>query len=343
MSTAQHDPHSHQRSLSVWAFVLIAVGVIWLLLQAGIFSGAHLAVLFRFSPLLLVAIGVELLLGRSARTFARFVVGGTVLLLLALMVVGPSLGLAGNSNVQTSRYTEPLDDSIAARMNIDFSVGSVDMRALTDSNLLIDADLRYLGEVEFDTSTANGETQVTLKAQNEGEQSFGFFGFSLGNMLGENDLRWAIGLTPSIPLDLNLTGGVGTNTLDFSGVQLSSLSYDGGVGETTISLPSGSYDLDLHAGVGGLRVNFVAETGVDARIEGGVGSVVLDLPNDAPIRLEVEGTLGNITVPQGFNQLDKEQDFDESGIWETASYSTMDDSARIRIVFDGGVGGLTVR
>lgn len=343
MSTAQHDPHMHQRPLSVWAFVLIAVGIIWLLLQAGIFSGANLAVLFRFSPLLLVAIGVELLVGRSARSFARFIVVGTVLLLLALMVVGPSLGLAGNSNVQTSRYTEPLDDSIAARMNIDFSVGSVDMRALTDSNLLIDADLRYLGEVEFDTSTANGETQVTLKAQNEGEQSFGFFGFSLGNMLGENDLRWAIGLTPSIPLDLNLKGGVGTNTLDFSGVQLSSLSYDGGVGETTISLPSGSYDLDLHAGVGGLRVNFVAETGVDARIEGGVGSVVLDLPDDAPIRLEVEGTLGNISVPQGFTQLDKKQDIDESGIWETASYSTADDSARIRIVFDGGVGGLTVR
>lgn len=343
MSTAQHDPHSHQRPLSVWAFVLIAIGVIWLLLQAGIVSGANLAVLFRFSPLLLVAIGVELLLRRSARTFARFIVGGTVVLLLALMLIGPSLGLAGDSNVQTSRYTEPLDDTTSARINIDFSVGSVEMRALTESNQLIDADLRYLGDVNFETSTANGETQVTLKAQNEKEQSFGFFGFSLANTLAQNDLRWAIGLTPSIPLDLNLKGGVGTNTLDFSGVQLSSLSYDGGVGETTISLPSGSYALDLHAGVGGLRVNFVDQTDVDARIEGGVGSVVLDLPEDAPVRLEVEGTLGNISVPQGFNQLDKAQDIDESGVWETASYSTVQDAARIRIVFDGGVGGLTVR
>lgn len=345
MSAAHNSPTDSQRDgrpLSVWAFILIAVGIIWLLLQAGVLSGANLVVLFRFWPVILVALGLQLLIGRSSRVFSLIIGAGTVVLLFALMVVGPSIGLAGSARVQNAQYTEPLDGTTSARFDLDFSVGSVNLFALSDSNSLIDADLRYVGEVDFDSSTANGETLVTLTSRNESGHVFDFLGLSLGNTLNDDNLRWEIGLNPAIPLALDLNGGVGTNQLDLSALQLSSLRYAGGIGSSTISLPSGSYDLDLNGGVGALTVNFAADTSVDARIVGGVGRVVLDVPEGAPVRLEVEGTLGGVDVPNGFKEIEGNRDVDESGVWESETYDSAGDTARIRILFDGGVGGLSV-
>lgn len=342
MSAAPRESQGTGRSTSFWAVILIAIGVIWFLLQADILSSANLVVLFRLWPIILVAVGLELLIGRNSRSLSLLIGVGTVILLAVLMVFGPSLGLAGAANVQTVQYSEPLDDATSAKFDLDFSVGNVDMRALSDSNTLINADLRYIGEVDFESSSTNGEKLVTLTSRNDSRNFFDFLSFSFIDSSDQNSLRWQIRLSPSIPLALNLKGGVGTNTLDLGGVQLSSLRYDGGVGESTISLPSGSYDLDLNAGVGGLSVKFADDTAVDASIVGGVGRVTLDLPDNAPVRLEVEETLGDIDMPGNFVEVSSNQDVDESGIWESVSYADAGDSARIRIVFDGGVGGLSV-
>jgi hypothetical protein len=342
MSAAPHDSQGNGRSTSFWAVILIAIGVIWLLLQADILSSANLVVLFRLWPIILVAVGLELLIGRNSRSLSLLIGAGTIVLLGVLMVFGPSLGLATPANVQTVQYSEPLDDAKSAKLDLDFSVGDVNMQALSDSNMLLDADLRYIGNVDFESSTSNGEKLVTLTSHDDSRNFFDFLGFSFIGSSDEDSLHWEIGLNPTTPLDLNLKGGVGTNTLDLSGVQLSSLRYDGGVGGSTVSLPSGSYDLDLNAGVGALNVKFMDDTAVDASIVGGVGKVTLDLPEAAPVRLEVEGTLGGIDVPENFVEINSNQDVDESGVWESASYAEAGDSARIRIVFDGGVGGLSV-
>ena len=51
-----------------WPIILIGVGLIWLLGNFGIISGANLAVLFRLWPLALIVIGLDLLFGRQSRS-----------------------------------------------------------------------------------------------------------------------------------------------------------------------------------------------------------------------------------------------------------------------------------
>ena len=323
-----------------WALILIAVGVVWLLLQANLISGANLAVLFRLWPVILIAIGLELLIGRKSRALSLIIGGGTIILLLALMFVGPSLGLVGNVNIQSMQYAEPLDDATSAQLDLDLSVGSVTIQALNDSNDLIDADLRYVGEVNFDSSTVDREKFVTLTTRNDSTQWFDFLSFSFVDA-DDADLRWNIGLTPLIPLDLRLNGGVGDNTIDLSGVQLTSLSINGGVGESTITLPDGSsYDVTLNGGIGETEVNFAEFASVDARIQGGVGGIILDVPENAAVRLENEGGIGGVSVPNSFERISSE---DNDGAWETASYGDASSDARITIEVEGGLGGLTVR
>lgn len=340
MSTIRRESHSP----SLWAFILIALGVIWLLAEAKILTGANLTVLFRLWPVVLIAFGLELLIGRGSRSLSLLIGLGTIVLLLVLMVVGPSLGLASSAEVKQQAFSEPLDGASSAQIDLDLSVGRAVVQA-ADSQNLIDADLRFVGDVSFSVSSQNDEKFVVLTTRNDNVQWFDFLGLSLTNNLNDEDLHWNIGLTPSIPLDLRLRGGVGESDIDLSGLQLSRLDYNNGVGDTTIILPGiGSYSVSLNGGVGTTLVNLAEGAAITLNVDGGVGNITLDVPDDAPVRLKAQGGLGNVTVPSNFNQLSGEnQNVNRNGEWETTNYASAGDSPRITIDFNGGVGELVVR
>jgi hypothetical protein len=342
MTTLPHE----RRHTATWAFVLIGLGVIWLLAQANVFSGANLAVLFRLWPILLIALGLELLFGRSNRGLSLLIGGGAVVLLLALMLVGPSIGLAPNIDVKTAQYTEPLGSGVrAAHVNLSFPVGRNTVQALTDSSRLFDADLRYVGDLKYNVSGASDEPQVTLSAENASVPFYDVLGLFRASSLDDQELRWNIGLSPNVPLDLRLNGGVGDSTIDLSGLMLTSLDFSTGVGDSTISLPgSGSYPVSLNGGVGTVVVNFADGAAVNARVDAGVGSITLDVPDDAPVRLQAEGGLGGVHVPSGYTRISgQDTSLDHSGVWESPAYAAASGGSRIDISFNGGVGDLTIR
>jgi len=333
------ETRRHSNSTPFWAFILIAVGLVWLLAQANVLSTENLAVLFRLWPIILIAIGLNLLAGRGSQVLSLLIGAGTVILMLVLMVVGPSLGLGTNVDIRTAQYTEPLDETASAQLDLDLSVGSVTIKALTDSNQLIDADLSYIGDVNFDVARVGSEKFVTLTSENDSTQWYNFLGFSISGA-DDSRLRWNIGLTPDVPLDLRLQGGVGDNVFDLSGIQLSNFSLNGGVGGSTITLPDGSYTFTLNGGVGETRVNFTENAALDVIINGGVGGITLDVPDNAAVRLENQGGLGGVNVPGSFTRISGQ---DNDGVWETAGYSSSPSDERITIQVDGGIGGLTVR
>lgn len=77
-----------------WPLVLIAVGVLWLLSNFNIVSGANLFALVRLWPLLLIAVGLDILFGRRPLISGVLAVA-TVGALVAAVVFAPQLGLAG--------------------------------------------------------------------------------------------------------------------------------------------------------------------------------------------------------------------------------------------------------
>ncbi|MFN8452241.1 MAG: DUF5668 domain-containing protein [Anaerolineae bacterium] len=340
MTTIRRESHGP----SVWAFILIAFGVIWLLAEAHVFSSANLAVLFRLWPVVLIAFGLELLFGRGSRSISLLIGLGTVVLLLVLMIAGPALGLAPSAEVHEQQYSEPLGDATSAQVNLNLSVGRTTIQPLVDSNELITADLRYVGEVDF---RVDGTSQkfVTLSNRDNTVQTFDFLGFSLFNSSDDDQLRWTIGLTTGIPLDLHLNGGVGESSLDLSAMQLTRLDYNNGVGNTTINLPgAGTYDVRLNGGVGNTLVNLTDGAAVTFNVSGGVGNITLDVPDDASVHLRAQGGLGNVNVPADFNRLSgDDRNASRDGEWETANYASAGDSPRITIDFNGGVGELVVR
>ncbi|MBE0689873.1 MAG: hypothetical protein IH587_07105 [Anaerolineae bacterium] len=329
-----------QSNSTFLALILIGIGVIWLLGQFDVLSGANFAVLFRFWPLILVAIGVNLLVGRGRPQLSLLIGIVTVGIFLVLMLIGPSIGLAQMAEVQEAQFNEPLAGVESADINLDLSVAETTIQAASDSSNLFEADLHYVGDVRFD---ASGEARRNVRLWTEGSVSTGFVSFWPFGDFGDQDLRWDISLSPDVPLALGIHGGVGKNTFDLSGLNITSLNVNGGVGETHVTLPStgSDYPVSFDGGVGSTDITIVSGAALTLNIKGGVGEVVIDIPEDVPVRLEANRGLGGVNISAaGLNVL---REGDDNGEWESAGYADASPSERILITFDGGVGGLRVR
>ncbi|MBZ0284374.1 MAG: hypothetical protein K8L97_26785 [Anaerolineae bacterium] len=252
------------------------------------------------------------------------------------------VGIAMDEEVKTGQFKTPLDDAAEAHIDLILSVGTAKVNALVDSENLLDADLTYTGEIEFETA---GTTQKRVKlGQKHAEHSISWpIKDAIGKLVNRTELRWNVGISPKIPLSLDIDGGVGESTLDLTGIQLKRISLNNGVGETRLTLPATGehYKAEVDVGVGSTRVTLLKDATLDLKIKAGVGSVTIQLPTHAAVRIKVESGIGGVSLPAHFKQTKSGNDFiSKSGTWETEGYALS--SQQINIRFDGGIGGLKV-
>lgn len=249
--------------------------------------------------------------------------------------------LGVEEEVKTGHFSEAIGSAASANVRLDFSAGKMIVRPLVGSENLIEADVRYLGEIDFNVS-GDAEKSVRLGQKSVPSVIAPFKDF-LGMVANRDDLRWDIGFSPNVPLDLNIHGGVGVAKVDLSGLQLKRLKLDNGVGETQLTLPvmPASYNVDVNGGVGETTIHVSEGTATRMRVNGGVGSIKIRLPETAAARIEIQGGLGGSKLAPRFNRVKSGGDFiSSSGIWETAGFSLA--SQQINITFHGGVGELKV-
>ena len=328
--------HRGYRSL-FWPLILIGVGVVWLLGNIGVITGANLVVLLRLWPLLLIAIGLDLLFGRRSPALGAAIGLGAVALIIVLMLVGPGLGWAGDYEVKTASFSEPVGDARSAEVLLNLSVGRTTISPLRDSSNLIEADLTYVGEVEFRTE---GESHKVVELHHvRGVQAQFPLDF-LGWAAPGGELTWDIGLSPNVDLNLTIGGGVGDARIDLSGLQLTDLTVNSGVGTIALTIPATGerYAATINSGVGDFTLTVAEGAAVELDITGGVGGFTIDVPDEAAIRLEADTGLGDVSVPGWLAQVSGD---DDNGVWETENFSSAE--TPIRIQFDGGIGGLTIR
>ncbi len=337
MSTSQMS-HQNYRSL-FWPIVLISAGVIWLLVNSGLISGQNLAVLFRLWPLILIVVGLDLLFGRRSPVIGALIGIGTVVLIVGLMLVGPSFGLSGPSlDVITDTYDAPVSDAESAQVNLNATIGELTIGALDDSANLMEAEVAHTGQMNFQDNEASQRT-INLTEEDSADDAFGWNFFSGFFNDAENQRYWHVDFNPNVPLQLNINTGVGQSRLDLSALQLTSLSLNVGVGSVIVELPASAETLtaQIRAGVGETNVTIPEDAAVILGINGGVGSVSVDVPDHTAVRLEANTGLGNINVPGNFADLGESND---NQIWETPGFEAADQ--RITITFEGGIGNLTI-
>ncbi len=73
-------------------------------------------------------------------------------------------------------------------------------------------------------------------------------------------------------------------------------------------------------------------------IDGGVGGLSMDLPDNAAVRVETSGGLGDAQVPSNYTHVGGD---DKS--WQSPSYDSASAAERITIHYSGGIGGLNIQ
>lgn len=254
------------------------------------------------------------------------------------------MGVA-DEKVKKEHFAAGLAGATSAHIELDFSVGRLAVKGLAESENLIEADVAYTGEMKFEVS---GETEKKVKLAQDKSSGENIVTSSvkdaIGKLVNRDDLRWEVGLSPALPLRLDINGGVGETRLDLSGLQISGLEVDNGVGETHLNLPAcaASYPVSLNSGVGAMHIHVGQGAAVKLDIQGGVGSVDVFVAAQAAVHLEATSGLGGVDVPKQFKRVKGGADFiSKSGVWETEGYALA--SPQVQITYNGGVGGFKLK
>ena len=125
-----------------------------------------------------------------------------------------SLGIGDEESIKEGEFSAPLDGAQSAKVRIDFSVGKCIVRPLTNLDNLIEAELTYVGDINFAVGNESNYVQVGIDNIGEGDD--------LNLMLGIGDLRgfsFRAGIHRS---EL----GVGASWWDPAGIGLEATLYD---------------------------------------------------------------------------------------------------------------------
>jgi len=249
---------------------------------------------------------------------------------------------AGDQAFKEETFTEPLDGIQRASIEVDFSLGVAHLSGGAGDGLLVDADLSYVGDMQFEIETDEGSKSIKLSQRNPSDVIAPIQqGFRA--MANNEKLNWTVKLAESIPLDLKIHAGLGEAHVDLTGLTLDTLDVRGGVGELALTLPAQDEQLvmRLHGGVGELTVTVPENSSSSLTIEGGVGQTNIRVPENAPVSVRVKMGLGHVQVADSFEKEQKREDFiGGDAIWQTAGYDLAE--RRVDIVYNGGVGELRV-
>jgi len=286
--------------------ILISLGIIFLLNNLGVLEWSVWEVLLRLWPVILVAAGLDLILGR------RSIWGSLLALVLTLAVVGAALWLSGadigaDRAMRTEEIVQPLEDLNRAEVVIDPGVGMLRIEAAVDSGNLVEGEARVGRREELVPSfSAQGDSGTfTLRTRSD---SFGPFA------VGWMDQRvWDLQLNPTIPLRLETDLGVGRTDVDLTGLTVESLDVGQGIGQAMVTLPE--------------------EGEPDVRIDGAIGQTIVVIPESLAVRIRLDTGITGRQIPEGYTC--------DNDICTSPGYETADQ--RVELEVGQAIGSLVIR
>lgn len=284
--------------------LLIAAGVLLLLGRFGLFDWNLAFGILQLWPLLLIAVGADIL----TRGRYRAVIVIVTVLIGALLWRVPAWSPFGGTPAEVRTIEYALQDAREAEILLEHGVGLLSIEADADDGMLLTGTLATgRGErVETDVSYDQGVAEVRLSASQAGPS------FDLG--VRGSERSWDLELAEGVPMRLIIDSGVGESDLDLGGLTLLGLDLDAGVGEVRIVLP---------------------ETGgYEGTIDAGVGEVTVRVPDDVEAILRVETGLGGVDVRGGWIR--------DGDVYRTQGYDDAQASERISLDVSGGVGQITI-
>jgi hypothetical protein len=296
----------------VGPLILITIGVLLLLNQAGWLRWDVLWSLLPYWPVILILLGIETLLGVS-RSRVLYLLG----LLIAVAILGGLIGYvmlrgaetpAQRPLADTETLSQGLQDAESVVVTLRLGAGTIKAGTLADSPSLVEGRIEYAQQsrrVEEQLTVRNGQAQYDLRSRQENPI------WTPGAKASET---WQLQFTPRVPLVMRIDVGAGSVQADLSALKVTQLNLNMGVGSTTLTLPA-------------------TEGTATVSVELAVGDVTVLIPPGVGVKLRADRLLTSVNVGGGFTHSGDE--------WVSGNYSTSPSKIELRI--QNVIGTINVR
>jgi hypothetical protein len=289
--------------------ILIGAGLVFLMNNMGVLPWSIWDQVWRLWPLILIALGLELIIGRRNPAIALVIVVLLVVAGLAFLTTGfGNFQPAGN--LATSTLNAPLSGATSASVTLDIGSVNLNMDSSANAGSLASGTLEYnqgRNAPQQSVSNDNGQAALTLRQ--------GDSGFDIGSWFGEaRTPEWNIHLNPNVPTTFKANLGTGNSRIDLSESQVNTVNVESGTGNGTVFFP----------------VNAGHVTGT---INGGVGNLSLIVPDGVEARIDVSSGIGNINMDDRFT---KQSD----NVYVTKGYN--DAKNKLDLTLHVGIGNVEV-
>lgn len=282
--------------------LLVGLGVILLLNNLGYVSWSFWQII-RLWPILLIAAGLEVLLGRRSGWASAI----AAVLVLA-MVAGGAWFLSRSETTgargQTRELAYARDSASAATIVVEPAVGSLSVGALTDSSSLVEATIRLLPNEDIVERFVEGErARLTLTRSSGPVSSYG---------LGQG-ATWDLAINPEVRLDLTADLGAGEATINLADLEVETARVDLGVGQVKVTLPR--------------------ESDTELIVDGGIGTVTIEIPRGLGVRIRADAGIAARNLPAGYTR--------SGDTYTSTSYQQAD--YQVEVTVSLGIGSIVVR
>lgn len=262
----------------VGAAFMIGLGIVFLLANLGVLIVDVWRVVLQLWPILLIAIGFDIVVGRKSRLGSLL---GIVVVLAVLAAALWWIGVApsGGQALVGETIVQPLDGATRAQVSLEPAAGVLRLGAMDSQDELIRGEIsqdRFGGSL---VSQSREGDLIIYRLRNRGSQVV----FTTHEV--NPSWSWDLKLTSAVPVDLRTSMGAGQMLLDLSQLQLASLESNLGAGDIEMTLPE--------------------ESDFSGKVQGAVGQIVIKVPEGVGVRIDANTLLVTVNTPPGYNRDDR--------------------------------------
>lgn len=281
---------------------MFTLGFVFLVNNFGWLAGPAWDTLWRLWPVMVIAIGVDIMIGRRTLWLSALGLLAVLVLLVGLVwLMGDGLTVFSGQPIPDENISQPVGSAQNARISLAPATGQVSVVAASDDALLLSGAINYATENDVRSDYhQQGDTAVyELKSH------------STAIMPGSRR-GWDLAINAQIPTQLEVSMGAGEVELDLTGTQVTALDASQGVGNLAVTLPAG--------------------VAMQADVSQAIGQISIQVPAEAALRVEVSKAISSLNIPPNFER--------RGDYYYSPGYETADE--RLELSLSQAIGNISI-
>ena len=318
------------------AILLLAIGILLLLNTTGVVGWSIWWQFFRFWPVILIAVGLNIILAPRFPMLSALVVALIFAAGIGAAYLSEQVSIAYGFQFRNEHhYSSSVDDIHTLEMDVDFGLGAlaIDSDASGNEDALFTVlsfvmhpevlEIRKEGIAEVTLSSGGGwaslappPPKATLYDRETGwNVNIGNIDIDLSDLFNIlDDPEWEIGISPDVIVRLDIEAGAADLELDLRDVNVETLDVAVGVADVYIDLPNNAGHTTVYIDAGAADIDISVPDGVAARIESDSGMSSIDIDDARFLRT--------------------------GGVWQSPDYAAAQN--RVEISIDTGASSVSI-